>query len=96
MYTAISHPDHPLPSRSVESVEVFVITPPARRHKNIGIFQIVQQQWPQDGTVQGMIADARKYAAQIGCDAILVTSVDNTSGRYHSANLQAGCVLYDR
>jgi len=97
MYTPIIHPDHSLASRSVDSVEVFVITPPARPHRNIGIFQIVEgRPFPKDGSTSGLIADARKQAAQLGCDAILVTSVDNTSGRYHAPNIQAGCVVYDR
>jgi hypothetical protein len=96
MYTPIIHPDHALASRGVDTVEVFAITPPARPHKDIGIFQIAASHFSEDPSTERLIADARKQAAQLGCDAIVVTSVDNLSDRYHSSNIQAGCLIYDR
>lgn len=93
-YAPIVHPSHPLSSRSVDSVEVFAVTPPSRPHKDIGIFQIVRGMG-DDGTTAGMIATARANAAQIGCDAILVTSIDLMGGRYHRSNIQASCIIYD-
>ena len=93
-YAPIIHPNHPLSSRSVSSVEVFAVTPPSRPHKDIGIFQIGAGMG-NNGTTNGMIADARASAARLGCDAILVTSIDTLGGRNRSANIQASCIIYD-
>jgi len=93
-YTPIIHPSHPLSPRSVNSVEVFAVTPPSRPHRDIGIFQVAGG-IGDEGTPSGMVADARATAAQLGCDAILVTSVDVLASRYHPANIQASCIIYD-
>jgi len=93
-YTPVIHPSRPLSPRSVDSVEVFAVTPPSRPHKDIGILQVAQGNGDQ-GTPDGMVADARATAAQLGCDAILVTSIDVLGGRYHRSNIQASCIVYD-
>jgi hypothetical protein len=41
-----------------------------------------------------MVADARLRAATMGCDAILINSIDRRRGKYNTMSVQAGCVVY--
>lgn len=93
-YAPIIHPSHRLSPRSVASVEVFAVTPPSRPHKDIGILQVAEG-LGQNGSTDGMIASARETAARIGCDAILVTSIDTLGGGHRPANIQASCIVYE-
>jgi len=105
-------------ARPVAAVEVFTITPPRRAHTDIGLLRVVGGKPPpsthadiglevpapvnaQD-EAQGMIAALRERAAEIGCDAILVTHIDRPLiwepwVEYAGARLpsaQASCVVY--
>jgi hypothetical protein len=92
-YTQLSPPPRPLVPHPVEKVETFAVTPPARPHTNIGLFQIVEGVEPLDSAA--MIAQLRTRAAQMGCDAILVTAIDHIRTQHHPSNAQASCLVYD-
>ena len=92
-YAPLSPPPRPLSPRPAEKVEVFAITPPTRPHTNLRLLQIVQGA-ANDHGIPEMIASLRQRAAEIGCDAILGTSIDNQAGRDHHPSIQAGCIVY--
>ena len=95
MYTETSQPPRALPPRAVGSVQVFTLTPPPQPHTVIGIIQASPPTaFPADGSVHGLLASARTRAAQLGCDAILISSIDQGWGRHQSTSVQAGCVVF--
>jgi hypothetical protein len=93
-YTGLLAPPHPLAPRRPEDVELLVVTPPARPHTNIGLYQIVAGSDTDDSAA--MIQRLRTEAAARGCDAILVTSIDNQASKYTASNVQASCVVYNQ
>jgi hypothetical protein len=100
-YTPLVAPPHPLAPRPVEKVDVYLVTPPARPHVDVGIVQVVL--WGEvDGqnVVDTLLGLIKEKAAEVGCDAVLVTSIDR-QGRPapHSAapdgpSIQGSCVAY--
>ena len=93
-YTGLLTPPRPLAPLRPEDVELFVVTPPARPHTNIGLYQITQGIDASDSPA--MIQRLRTEAAARGCDAILVTSVDNQASEYTAPNVQASCIVYNQ
>jgi hypothetical protein len=98
-YTPLFAPPHPLAPRPVEKVELYLATPPARPHVDVGMLQVEMYAFPNDKTapaiVQQMFALLKQKAAQVGCDAVLVTSIDRHASRHHSPSVQASCVVYN-
>ena len=93
-YTGLLAPPHPLAPRRPEDVELLVVTPPARPHTDIGLYQIVAGSDADDSGA--MIRRLRAEAAARGCDAILLTSIDNQASKYAASNIQASCVVYNQ
>ena len=93
-YTGLLASPHPLAPRRPEDVELLVVTPPARPHTDIGLYQIVAGSDADDSGA--MIQRLRTEAAARGCDAILLTSIDNQSTKYTASNIQASCVVYNK
>jgi hypothetical protein len=93
-YTGLLKPPRPLAPRRPEDVELFVVTPPARPHTDIGLYQITAGVDASSSTE--MIQRLRTEAAARGCDAILVTSVDHQASEETAPNVQASCVIYNQ
>ncbi len=93
-YTGLLAPPRPLAPRRPEDVELLVVTPPARPHTNVGLYQIIAGSDADDSGA--MIQRLRTEAAARGCDAILITSIDNQSSKYTASNIQASCVVYNQ
>ena len=93
-YTQTADPPRALAPRTVESVEVFTLSPPTRAHTIVGIIQSQPVPFPKDASVHGLLVSARTRAAQLGCDAILISSIDRLGGEHHSGSVQAGCVVF--
>jgi hypothetical protein len=93
VYTPLKRPSRPMMRHPAEAVELLVVTPPSRPHTDIGLIQA----FPGIGgeTIPELIRGLRARAGVIGCDAILITSVDRQTTRYHSESVQASCVVYD-
>jgi hypothetical protein len=93
-YTGLLAPPRPLAPRRPEEVELFVVTPPARPHSDIGLYQITGGIDANDSTA--MIKRLRTEAAARGCEAILITSIDNQASKYTAPNVQASCIVYNQ
>jgi hypothetical protein len=93
-YTDLLPPPRQLAPRRPEDVEILVVTPPARPHTNIGLYQITEGVDAADS--KAMIQRLRTEAAARGCDAILVTSIDNQAPKDAAPNVQASCVVYNQ
>jgi hypothetical protein len=117
-YTPLNAPPRRMAARPVTAVAVFTVTPPRRAHTDIGLLRVVGGTPPPSthaaigfdtpapvsahDEAQGMIAALRERAAEIGCDAIVVTSIDRPLiwepwVEYGGARLpsaQASCVVY--
>lgn len=93
-YTHIGAPSPALVARPVESVEVFLGTPPSRPHRNLGVLQVSRGAFSPDRSMDDTVQVARRTAAAMGCEAILITSVDMLGGRHRPSNVQANCIVY--
>ena len=93
-YTGLLTPPRPLARRRPEDVELFVVTPPARPHTDIGLYQVTAGVDASDSTA--MIQRLRAEAAARGCDAIVVTSIDHQASEDIAPNVQASCVIYNQ
>jgi hypothetical protein len=93
-YTGLIAPPRPLAPRRPEDVELLVVTPPARPHTNVGLYQIIAGSDADDS--RAMIQRLRAEAGARGCDAILITSIDNQSSKYTASNIQASCIVYNQ
>jgi len=93
-YTHIGAPSPALVARPTDSVEVFLGTPPARPHRNLGVLQVARGAFSPDRSMDDTVQVARASAAQMGCEAILVTSIDTLGGRQRPPNVQANCIVY--
>jgi hypothetical protein len=93
-YTGLLAAPRPLAPRRPEDVELFVVTPPARPHTDIGLYQVTAGIDASDATA--MIQRLRTEAAARGCDAILVTSIDHQASEDIAPNVQASCIIYNQ
>jgi len=93
-YTHIGAPSPALVARPVDQVEVFLATPPARPHRNLGVLQVGRAPFSADRSMNDTVQVARASAGAMGCEAILVTSIDVLGGRNRPANVQATCIVY--
>ena len=93
-YAHIGAPSPELVARPVESVEVFLGTPPTRPHRNLGVLQVARGTFSPDRSMDDTVQLARATAARMGCEAILVTSIDMIAGRNRPRNVQANCIVY--
>ncbi len=92
-YTQLLPPPRPLVPRRVEDVQVLVVTPPPEPHVDIGLLQVTSGIDATDSTA--MVARLRAEAAVRGCDAVLVTSIDNQSPKDARPNVQGSCVVFE-
>ena len=86
-YTPLVASPRPLSSKPVSEVQVIAVTAPARMLTTVGIFQVTHGFLPETAATE--IAQIRADAARRGCDAILVTSIDN-----QHLSVQAGCIVF--
>jgi hypothetical protein len=119
-FTRLNSPPRRLSPLPVEDVEVLTVTPPERPHTDLGLMRVTGGMPPHSvhtdvGTdevtpvsyedeIQDMIGALRKRAAAIGCDAILITSIDRHEASRATINgigvvgyvpsMQASCVVY--
>jgi hypothetical protein len=92
-YTELQPAPRKMVAHRVEDVEVLVVTPPAVPHVNVGLLQVTKGD--DANTSTAMVARMRASAAALGCDAILITSVENQSpGRFGRPSMQGSCVVY--
>jgi hypothetical protein len=118
-YTRLNAPPRPLARRPVAAVEVFALRPPQRRYTDVGLIQVIganpppskhldiglTEAEPVTGELEayGMIGVLRERAAEIGCDAIVVTSIDRkldyqywlVQNPSNVPSVQASCVVYN-
>jgi hypothetical protein len=78
--------------RAPNQVETFVVTPPSRPHVDIGMLQVIRHSG--DESFDQMLALLRTAAAQHGCDALLVTSVDTRALKYSSGSIVGSCEVF--
>ena len=95
VYTPLLPPPRRMSRRPGAAVEVLVVTPPVRPHTDVGLLQAFPKPGSWDAPVPEMITNLRERAGGIGCDAILITSIDRQANRYHSKSIQASCIVYD-
>jgi len=95
LYTPVKPPPRPMSPRPGAAVEVLVVTPPARPHTDVGLIQAFAGANRWDESVQEMIGNLRERAGSLGCDAILITSIERWVSPHHSQTIQASCVVYD-
>ncbi len=93
-YTHLAEPPRPLQSRPVQDVEVLNISPPARPHRNVGVLQAVSGRLLAFDPPR-LIGKLRDQAARLGCDALLITSIDRRETRYEGPSIEGSCVVYD-
>ena len=91
-YTHLAEPPHPLTPHRVEDVQVLVVTPPAAPHVDVGLFQVTSGQ--DAPTAKEMVARLRAEAAALGCDAVLITAIDNQASRDVRASVHGSCIVY--
>jgi len=91
-YTPVVRSPRRLTARPIEEVETFLITPPSRPHTNVGLLQVSAG---DEYTTKEMLRDLRARAARIGCDAVLITSIDQRVTRHTSASIQGSCIVYN-
>jgi hypothetical protein len=89
-YTPLVASPRPLFSKPVSEVQVIAVTAPTRTLMTLGMFQVIQNF--ADETAATEIAQIRADAARRGCDAILITSIDNRNPQRLS--VQAGCIVF--
>jgi hypothetical protein len=91
-YTQLVPPPHAMAPHRVEDVEVLVVTPPVAPHVDVGLLQVTTGDGARTSTQ--MVARLRAEAAALGCDALLITGVENQAGRYSRPSMQGSCVVY--
>jgi hypothetical protein len=92
-YTQLLRPPHPLVPRRAEDVQLLVVTPPSAPHVNIGLLQVTSGIDATDTTA--MVARLRAEAAAHGCDAVLVTSINNQTPKNARPDVQGSCIVYE-
>lgn len=90
-YTPVVRSPRPLTARPVEEVETFLVTPPSRPHTDVGVLQVTGAGF---GTKE-LIRVLRARAARVGCDALLITSIDLRVSDATSPSIQGSCVVYN-
>ena len=95
LYTPVKPAPRPMSPRPGAAVEVLVVTPPARPHTDVGLIQAFAGASRWDETVDEMIGNLRERAGLLGCDAILIMSIERWVSAHHSQTIQASCVVYD-
>ncbi len=90
-YVPVFPPPRPLQARTAAQVDIFLVTPPARPHADIGMLWVATK----DGTLEQMLTLLRVTAGQHGCDAVVVTRVASRSAGLSTAvDLEASCEVY--
>jgi hypothetical protein len=95
-YTPLVASPRPLLSKPVSEVQVIAVTAPTRPVTTLGIFQVVQGFANESAATE--IAQIRADAARRGCDAILVTSIDNRVPRddpMPQLSVQTACIVFN-
>jgi hypothetical protein len=80
-YTALNAPPRPLAPRAPSSVELYMTAPPTRPNVDVGYFEI-EQRSPASGGTPEMISKLRARAAEVGCDALVLTAATDRIQSY--------------
>lgn len=101
--TPLNEPPHPMTPRAPETVEVFSSGPPPRAHADVALLE-VEQYDRFDGGTPKILAELRKKAAEMGCDAVVIGARSERDGAQPgsgwdlldpgSRTLHATCILY--
>lgn len=95
-FTRVNSAPRPLNRRAPETVEVYVVSTPARPHTSIGLFEVSQG---TDGvtphSTAHMLASLRTHAALRDCDAIVLLGINAISHHHHDhKRIQASCMIF--
>jgi hypothetical protein len=94
-YTPVAQPPQPLAPRPVATVDVYLVTPPARPHVDVGMLQVVMPSPTRNAkAVDTLFRLIKEKAAGVGCDAVLVTSIDRYGGKHRGPSMEGSCVAY--
>jgi len=82
----------PLTPRRSDEVETYFVTPPIRRHTDLGLIQV----FPGSGILSAkeMIETLRRVAGERGCDAVVVTAIDTRGLKDSPAWVEGSCEIY--
>ena len=92
MYVPIVAPPRPLAARTAAQVDVFLVTPPARAHLDLGLLQVIRG--ANEETLDELLGTLRAQAAERGCDALVVTMVDARATKHSPASVEGSCEIY--
>jgi hypothetical protein len=91
-YTPLNDPPRRLSPRAPATVEIFLASRPPRPGVEIGLIEI-EEDMPHSGGTPTMVGKLRSRAAQIGCDALIVSEQSERVQSYstmHQGQLQSG------
>jgi hypothetical protein len=63
--------------KPAEEVDVFLTEPPARAHRDVGLFEVQQESDLSQDDTASMLRQLRKAAGDMGCDAVFIKRVGN-------------------
>lgn len=95
-YTPLNEPPRRLAPRSPATVEVYASARPPRPGVEVGLIEI-EQQSPASGGTPEMVDKVRRRAAEIGCDAVLLSEPTDRVQSYSGSSMgqvQRGTGMY--
>jgi hypothetical protein len=91
-YVQVTTPPRTLFARAPERVDLFLVTPPARPHTDVGLLQAIPA--ANGDSLQDLSLLLRGAAAARGCDAVLVTMIDVRYTNKTPQTVQGSCEVY--
>jgi hypothetical protein len=91
-YTPLLRPPRALVPRRAEDVQLLVVTPPSAPHLDIGLLQITEGYDVPDS--DALVTRLRAEAGARGCDAVLVTSIENQAPKNARPSIHGSCIVY--
>jgi hypothetical protein len=93
--TPINPPPIPMAPRAASAVELFTSGAPARAHVDVALLLARPASAFSDGTEADVIAELRQRAADLGCDGLVVTAIqDSARFKMPHAEVTATCIVY--
>jgi len=91
-YTPLVMPSRAIVPKPAAEVKVLTAMPPEQTFQIVGTLQVIEGS--EDFDINRMVGELREHAASVGCDAVVITSVDRRSNRYTQSSVQGSCVVY--
>jgi hypothetical protein len=104
---ALNSPDHPMTPKDPGAVEVFMSQRPSRPYAEVAMLEAQQSSEYSTDAPEAVIVKLREYAAQKGCDGLVINGGDDTTvgngstyrgtGSMHVRTLKgyrATCIVY--